>query len=256
MSKNYDNWERLVTSVVRRERDRQIALSHSRDNSSTSSTFSSISQFDRHHHDSQALDYSDFTLDHADWKTMLPAPPDKPELVWRSASLRFFLDPTTGNNCFLLGVARLIMSWGDGFNDCWETKFHPKSRFSEVAELIDSPKFYIEGNVKTKMLSPETSYDAYLVFGVSDRYEKLHSAVSIIRSCNDHESGYGHHEEQARIVQFQPGNGRADGWLEIQLGDFYVGLESKGEVQVQLLDTSRYRKRGLVVEGLEFRPSM
>lgn len=83
MSKNYDNWERLVTGVVRKERDRQLALSHSRDNSSCSiSSTSSTSSILRSDHDS-----SDFTLDHSDWKTMLPLPPDKQELIWRSASL-------------------------------------------------------------------------------------------------------------------------------------------------------------------------
>lgn len=91
MSKNYDNWERLVRVVLRRERDRAIALRHSTDDSSISSTssssfdhaFSSPFQFDHHLHNSP----SDFTLDHADWRTMLPLPPDKQELVWRSASL-------------------------------------------------------------------------------------------------------------------------------------------------------------------------
>ncbi|KAL2551020.1 Serine/threonine-protein phosphatase PP1 isozyme 4 [Forsythia ovata] len=38
MSNNYDNWERLVETVLRREKDREIALSYSRE-----SSFSSIS---------------------------------------------------------------------------------------------------------------------------------------------------------------------------------------------------------------------
>ncbi|KAL2527742.1 Serine/threonine-protein phosphatase PP1 isozyme 4 [Abeliophyllum distichum] len=38
MSNNYDNWERLVEAVLRREKDREIALSYSRE-----SSFSSIS---------------------------------------------------------------------------------------------------------------------------------------------------------------------------------------------------------------------
>lgn len=146
------------------------------------------------------------------------------------------------------------MALGDAFQDRWEIKPDAKSRFSEVAELIvDSHNFYIQANIKTKMLSPGTSYAAYLVFAVSDKYEKLHSAVSVIRNFSD-KSGHDCPDEQARIVQFLPGNGRADGWLEIQLGDFDVGLQGKGEVEVQLLDTSQYRKSGLVVEGLEFRP--
>ncbi|KAL2463286.1 Serine/threonine-protein phosphatase [Forsythia ovata] len=42
MSNNYDNWERIVEAVLRREHDREIALSYSRESSfnSTSSSFS------------------------------------------------------------------------------------------------------------------------------------------------------------------------------------------------------------------------
>lgn len=126
-------------------------------------------------------------------------------------------------------------------------------RFSEAAELIDSRNFFIQGHIKTKMLSPDTSYAAYLVFGISDKYAKLHSAVSIIRSFNN-ETEFDCLNEQATIVQFQQGSCRGDAWLEIKLGDFYVGSEAKEELQVQLLNTSRYRRSGLIVEGLEFRP--
>ncbi|CAA2989902.1 Hypothetical predicted protein, partial [Olea europaea subsp. europaea] len=38
MSRNYDNWERLVGAVLRREQDREVALADSR-----STSFSSIS---------------------------------------------------------------------------------------------------------------------------------------------------------------------------------------------------------------------
>ncbi|KAI3469953.1 hypothetical protein Pfo_026616 [Paulownia fortunei] len=247
MSKNYDNWDRLVTAVLRRERDKQIALSHSRDPSSISSTSSS---FNLRQRSQLPMDYSDLTLDHLEWKTMLP--PNKQEVVWRSASLSFFLDKMTGKNCFLLGATNLIMSSGDHLGHFWETKSHPKSRFSEVAELIDSWELYVEGRIKTKMLSPETLYAAYLVFALIENYAKPHTATSIIGIFYD-ESDYDS-KKQDRIVHFETGNGRADGWMEIELGDFYVGLGDNGEIQVQLLETSGYEKSGLIIEGIEFRP--
>lgn len=62
-------------------------------------------------------------------------------------------------------------------------------RFSEAAELIESERLYIEANIKTKMLSSETCYAAYLVFGFAETYARLNSAVSIIRNFYD-ESGH------------------------------------------------------------------
>lgn len=73
----------------------------------------------------------------------------------------------------------------------------------------------------------------------------------IIRNLNN-ETEFDCFNEQATIVQFQQGICWADAWLETKLGDFYVGLEAKGELQVQLLNTSRYRRSGLIAEGLEF----
>lgn len=67
-------------------------------------------------------------------------------------------------------------------------------------------------------------------------------------------SGDGNPYEQAKMVRFREGEDREDGWMEIKLGEFYVDSEENGEVQVQLLDTSRNLNSGLIVEGIEFRP--
>lgn len=99
MSKNYDNWERLVTAVLRRERDKRMALAHSRDPSisSTSSSldlsFSSTSGVD--HHQSLVLrERNELPVDFSGLKTMLP---DKQEVVWISSSMVrrpiYILDP-------------------------------------------------------------------------------------------------------------------------------------------------------------------
>ncbi|KAL1548371.1 F-box protein PP2-B5-like [Salvia divinorum] len=223
MGKNYDNWERLVKAVSRREEDKLLALTHS----------VSTSPFDR-----------------KDWKVMLP--PGKRQVVWRSSYMSFSLDERTEKNCFLLGAMNLIMS-SRGFGGCWKLNTHPQSRFTEVVEFEKSQGIYIEGNIKTKLLSSESCYTAYLVFGFAEMYANLNSAVSIVRNFYN-ESGIGYPEEQAKMVKFQEGNDRDDGWMEIQLGEFYVDEGGNGEVQVQLLDTSGYIKSGLILEGIEFRP--
>ncbi|KAL0456763.1 UNVERIFIED_CONTAM: hypothetical protein Slati_1015500 [Sesamum latifolium] len=132
MAMNYDNWERLVGAVLRREGDREIALADSRDpsisGSRASSASASASAFSTSDLSSSTpnvtrlpMDYTDLKLDHDQWKTMLP--PDKHEAVWRSASLSFSLDPGTGKNCFTLGAAKLVF-----LPEHWEMTSHPKSR--------------------------------------------------------------------------------------------------------------------------------
>ncbi|KAG8369705.1 hypothetical protein BUALT_Bualt14G0041700 [Buddleja alternifolia] len=178
MSKNYDNWERLMGAVLRRERDRQIALNHSYSSvSSTSSTSndltSSLFDHDDHslvnakHRNQLPADYSNSTIDHTCWKKLpplpLPLPPGKQEAVWKSASMSFSPDQRTGKNCLMLGPTRLGTSSGEQFEHYWKIKSDHESRFSEVAELRDSSVFFIKGMIKARMLSPETFYAASLI---------------------------------------------------------------------------------------------
>ncbi|PIN17715.1 hypothetical protein CDL12_09625 [Handroanthus impetiginosus] len=188
MSKNY-NWERLVSAVLRREQDKELALNVSIDTSriesplSPASNFSYISTSSRFDHDINRdrslvhrqrskvpMDYSDLKLYHLDWKAILP--PDKhEEIVLRSASLSIFVDQRTEKNCFILGAMNLLLSDKTFIVKglCrWESKSHPRCRFQEVVELLDSSSwFYIRARIHAEMLSPETSYAVYLVFGLT-----------------------------------------------------------------------------------------
>ncbi|KAL7145166.1 hypothetical protein ABFS83_07G062000 [Erythranthe nasuta] len=223
--------------------------------STSSSSFdlsfgSTNSQFDRDQLSSLQrcrliMNYTDLTLDHSKWKTMLP--PDKDELIWSSAySLRFFPDKRTGKNCFLLGASRPRMRSGRGF------EFMPsyfKSRFPEVAVLKDSGGVEIYCKIKATVFSPATLYAAYLVFDFIDNYEKPQKAIStveIVYGMSDN----GNSKERERIVEFEACNNRSDGWMEIQLGEFDVGEVNYGNVFVQLLESSGC----YIVEGIEFRP--
>ncbi|XP_020552896.1 uncharacterized protein LOC105172056 [Sesamum indicum] len=266
MAMNYDNWERLVGAVLRREGDREIALADSRDPSisgsrtssafapSTSDLSSSASYISRFDHTPNLtrlpMDYTDLTLDHHEWKTMLP--PDKHEAVWRSAALSFSLDPDTGKNCFTLGVAKLVF-----VPEGWEMKSHPKSRmcrFKEVAVPRYSWGLDIRGRITTQMLTPETLYEAYLVFELADKNTKIeYFAQARVRNFfRGRELDIDRPGRQEKMVSFQPSSGRDDGWMEIQLGCFYVDHGLKGEVEARLLDTN-YRM-DIIVEGIEFRP--
>ncbi|PIN17716.1 hypothetical protein CDL12_09626 [Handroanthus impetiginosus] len=267
MSQNYDNWERLVTAVLRREKDRQLALSHSRDPSTSSDTssFSYISSSSHFGHDIDRdqfsfvrrqiksevpLDYSDLILSHSEWKAMLP--PDKHEIVFRSASLGFFLDQRTGKNCFLLGAMKLQLP--EGFQDLegrWERTYHPKSRFSEVIELVYSNRFNIQGDIYAEMLSPETSYAIYAVFGFNESSKIQESTYAMVSFSYDDATKH-------REVHFQSGNHRADGWMEVEIGSFYVPRSGKNGIitaRLELKWENIELDSCLIFEGIEFRPS-
>ncbi|PIM97604.1 hypothetical protein CDL12_29924 [Handroanthus impetiginosus] len=136
----------------------------------------------------------------------------------------------------------------------WERKAHAKSRFSEVAELVDSSsRFTIQARIHAEMLSPETSYAAYLVFELTENYKNLGFAISTVRfSGQDLIS-----EQQTRMVHFQSSNSRGDGWTEVEMGSFYVHNGRNTEIEVTLVEPSgnMNMKSGLIVEGVEFRPS-
>ncbi|KAK6143629.1 hypothetical protein DH2020_023977 [Rehmannia glutinosa] len=255
MSKNYDNWERLVTAVLRKEWDKQLALSHSRDPSTISSTsssfldlsFSSRSQFDDDDDNSESM---------TDHKTMVP--PDEHEVVWRSAYLCLCLDKRTGKNCFMLGARELIISWGDK-SLYWKWTSHADSRFSTVAELEFVLWLDIRGKIKTRILSPKTIYAAFLVFKLAEGSEGLEVANAMIRFPDDESDENA--EKRARIVHLQTVGSkqeqiavlRADGWMEIEMGYFYVDQGDQREVEARLLENTTL-KTGLIVEGIEFRP--
>jgi Phloem protein 2 len=48
---------------------------------------------------------------------------------------------------------------------------------------------------------------------------------------------------------------RDDGWLEVELGDFYNNEGEDGEVEMSFMEVKgRHCKRGLLIQGIEIRP--
>lgn len=47
---------------------------------------------------------------------------------------------------------------------------------------------------------------------------------------------------------------RGDGWLEIELGDFFTKEREDGELEMKVFDSTSHWKAGFTVEGIEIRP--
>ncbi|KAI3469949.1 hypothetical protein Pfo_026612 [Paulownia fortunei] len=261
MANNYDNWERLVGAVLRREQLRRIALNHSRNPSSItsrSSSFNLSSSSSSQINESFAYNEQRLQLFAANWERFLT--PEDQEIISTTVYLSFFLDERSGKKCYMVGARELKISWGDT-PQYWKWTSHADSRFPEVAELQFVWWLDIRGKIKTRMLSPKTIYAAFLVFKLAEGSRGLEVANAMIRSVDDESDKDA--EKQGHIVHLHQtleyinehiAVSRADGWMEVEMGKFYVDEGDEGEVEARLLET-RYWKTGLIVEGIEFRPT-
>lgn len=144
------------------------------------------------------------------------------------------------------------------------------SRFAEVAELITTWWLEITARISTRMLSPKTTYTAHLILNFANRaygLDVLPSEVSIevgnrqvmrgtilLRRPED-----GRKQPSERIYMGEEERvprERGDGWLEIELGEFFNdGLDDREDVRMSVKEVKGVQlKGGLIVEGIELRP--
>lgn len=144
------------------------------------------------------------------------------------------------------------------------------SRFAEVAELITTWWLEITARISTRMLSPKTTYTAHLILNFANRaygLDVLPSEVSIevgnrqvmrgtilLRRPEDgrkQPSEWIYMGEEERVPRE-----RGDGWLEIELGEFFNdGLDDREDVRMSVKEVKGVQlKGGLIVEGIELRP--
>lgn len=140
----------------------------------------------------------------------------------------------------------------------------------------------IQGRIRTKDLSPNAPYAAYLIMKISRRaygLDVMPSETSIQVGdrvlCTELAYLHGPNVRKQEMMclfycnrtemlrkQVKEGDVRVpcerqDGWMEIQLGEFFSGGhgESDEEVKVSLKEVKGYQlKGGLIIEGMEIRP--
>nr|XP_023923943.1 F-box protein PP2-B10-like isoform X2 [Quercus suber]XP_023923944.1 F-box protein PP2-B10-like isoform X3 [Quercus suber] len=188
----------------------------------------------------------------------------------------FFLDKLSGKKCYLLPARELTIAWGDDPH-YWRWVSLPESRslhnsmFPEVAELHLVFWFDINGKMSVSMLSPKTNYAAYLVYKLT---EEAYGFDDPPPTASIGTSGAGEVYEQTVSLDLpivEPGQEdqvvlpqqlhtsrpklRNDGWLEIELGQFF-NKGGEDELQFGLKEVKDlWGKSGLIVEGIEVRPT-
>ncbi|BAH91933.1 Os02g0813133 [Oryza sativa Japonica Group] len=162
--------------------------------------------------------------------------------------MSMWLDREKGAKCYMLSARALQISWGDS-PQYWSWIPLADSRFKEGAELLSVCWLEIRGKLPGKKLSQNTNYAAYLVYKIADRSYGLdfpfqEASVSIGGSIT-----------ARQVKDIENPQKRADGWMELKLGELYNEEGDDGEVCISFMETKGgHWKSGLVVQGIEIRP--
>ncbi|KAF3452415.1 hypothetical protein FNV43_RR02848 [Rhamnella rubrinervis] len=203
----------------------------------------------------------------------------------------FSLDKRSGKKCYMISARDFLITWGDAPR-YWRWIPLPEARFAEVAELVSVCWLEIRGKIDIRMLSPMTLYAAYLVFKSTTgaygfEHQPVETTVGLVGGESlkrtvylDAERGrrrryqivarrLGRYdwsrnlETQTSVPEQEKDDGpypqvRGDGWLEIELGDFFYGGDGQdGELEMSVLEiTGGGWKGGLIFQGIEIRPKV
>ncbi|PWA62728.1 F-box domain, Phloem protein 2-like protein [Artemisia annua] len=190
----------------------------------------------------------------------------------------FSLNKVSGKKCCILSARALTISLSNEPNH-WTWTTNSTSRFQEVIELKTISNIEIEGRINTEDLSPNTTYGAYLIIKVSDHafgLDSIPSEISVSKGeCSATNTAYlcpldekkKHfgslfftNRTQMMEKRVVHGEGRRpskreDGWMEVELGEFFVG-ENSEDVKMNLMEVKGHQlKGGLIIEGIELRPT-
>ncbi|XP_017230636.1 putative F-box protein PP2-B12 [Daucus carota subsp. sativus] len=209
-------------------------------------------------------------------------------LIIDAGDMSFSLDKRTGKKCFMMGARALAIVWGDTPR-YWRWRSDPGSRFGKAIELLDVCWFEIHGRISTSLLSGDTGYTTYLVYKLATRrygFEHLPLEItvgivgeeSIKRNVFVDPEGEVQRENVTtpgrmdlfhnfRAAQPRPlvassvnagsqnPRTRKDGWLEIELAEYYNKEGENRELEISLWELKgQHWKRGLIIQGLEIRP--
>ncbi|XVF30375.1 hypothetical protein REPUB_Repub16aG0052000 [Reevesia pubescens] len=201
----------------------------------------------------------------------------------------FSLERESGKKCYMLSARDLFIVWSDT-PTYWRWVSIPESRFEEVAELINVCWVEIRGKITISMLSPMTHYKAYLVFMAPTGahgfdFQPVEVSVGLVGTEGSKRTAYLDAERgrrqryqfvprriglfnRSRFLGLQPSvpttasddqypKAREDGWLEIELGEFFNEGCIDGELEMSVLEVKAgHWKGGLVIQGIEIRPNL
>ncbi|XP_014505014.1 F-box protein PP2-B10-like [Vigna radiata var. radiata] len=169
------------------------------------------------------------------------------------------LDKRTGKKCHMLSARNLDIEWGDDVHH-WEWASLPESRFEAVPVLRAVCWFDISGKISTVGLSSDTDYAVFLVFKMinASGFHYHPTVISVGVSGGNTNSKYvclDLNLKDNRLRELPCPKVRSDGWLEIEMGEFFNSGLKEEQLHVKVMETtSHIWKCGFVLEGIEIRP--
>ncbi|KAM1039123.1 hypothetical protein ACFX13_034444 [Malus domestica] len=196
---------------------------------------------------------------------------DNPVLI-DHGKMSFSVDKWSGKKCYMISARELMITWGDT-PQYWEWICLPESRFDEVAEVVHVWWLEIRGKIDTRILSPATTYEAYLVFKLREGAYGFEVPVKVTTG----EDGESPIDNKNSTVFLDPEAGRrrqkkkknnrkkeemhrfpkerADSWSEVKLGEFFCPGGGDGKLtEMTCKEVAGVLKAGLIVHGIEVRP--
>lgn len=201
----------------------------------------------------------------------------------------FSLDKKTGKKCYMLAARDLSIIWGNTPR-YWRWISVPDSRFTEVAELISVCWLEVNGKVNTSVLSTNTKYASYLVYkstskaygfdsqpaevstgihGVETEKKTVFLDPEASHRCENNVGPGSRLGIFGRLIRLGSQtltsgsarlNGpkmRPDGWLEIELGEYFNERGEEGELDMSMMEVKGGNwKGGIVIQGIEIRPKV
>ncbi|CAH8387528.1 unnamed protein product [Eruca vesicaria subsp. sativa] len=175
----------------------------------------------------------------------------------------FWLEKGSGKRCIMLSSKEVWITWGSS-PQYWRWVSVPESRFEKIAELLNVCWFEIRAGMHTRYLSPRTRYSVYIVFKTEDGCPGLgdipvEAGVGLVGQESSQKLIYfvgpsGRRRERERRDVTRPKE-REDGWMEAELGELY-NESCCEDISVSVVEIkSPYWKRGLIIQGFEFRPA-
>ncbi|CAN1175504.1 F-box protein PP2-B10 [Linum perenne] len=194
----------------------------------------------------------------------------------------WMLEKQGGKVTMMLGARDLLIAWGDEPR-YWQWRKLPNCEFrvQEVAVLNYVWWLEIRGRIKTRTLSPGTTYVAYLVFKLEDHYhffdqhpvkigvgpvgggggeaEEVTLASSEVLRSGRREFKHAVraqwvHKCEGSVQRPVTKRPREEKWYRVKLGEFENGGEDD-EVEMFVVEVEKgLTKGGLVVHGVEIVP--
>ncbi|XP_043690402.1 uncharacterized protein LOC122641141 isoform X1 [Telopea speciosissima] len=160
---------------------------------------------------------------------------------------KYWIDPKTGYNCFMLFARDLSITWGDDKSYWkWDSLQETSNVHVDIAELINVCWLEVRGNLDTSNLSPGVMYEVAFVVMLKDCANGWNVPVNfelILPNGKKQEHKVNLHSKPKRQ------------WIEVLVGEFWTCQDMDGDMQFSILETKGgHWKSGLVIKGAIIRP--